>query len=237
MTTTTATTRPRAARIALLVTGALSALIAVGLLAGSGLALLADSQKDADGYHSTGTERFATETHALASDNLDVDLDGAESILDDGALGTARLQVTSRNGEPVFAGVARTSDVASYLRGVAHTTVTDVDFDPFEADYSAVEGERRPGSPAQERFWTESVQGAGTQTLTWDVEDGDWSVVVMNADGSSGVQADVKAAAKVPLLNKIGWVGTAVGTVLLLVAAGLLTLGIRSPRRPSGAAG
>jgi hypothetical protein len=208
--------------------------MAVGLLAVGGVGLAADSQKDAGGYHSTGSERFVTESHALATENVDVDLDGAESILDDGALGTARLRVTPRTGEPVFVGVARTGDVESYLRDVAHTTVTDVDFDPFEADYSRVGGDRNPGSPAQERFWAESAHGAGPQTLTWDVEDGDWSVVVMNADGSAGVQADVKAGAKVPLLGTIGWVGTAVGTVLLIVAVVLLTLGIRSPRRRSG---
>jgi hypothetical protein len=112
--------------------------------------------------------------------------------------------------------------VESYLNDVAHTTVTDVDFDPFEADYRREQGERSPASPAQGRFWADSAHGTGTQTLTWEVEDGDWSIVVMNADGSSGVQADVKAGAKVPLLSKIGWVGTAGGTILLILAGGLL---------------
>jgi len=219
----------------LLVTGAISTLIAVVLLALGGIALVADSKKDADGYFSTGSQRFATDTHALATDNLDFDLGGAEAIVDGEDLGTARLQVTPRNGEPVFVGVAHTSDVTSYLRDVAHSTLTDLDFDPFEADYSHVDGERSPGSPAQERFWAESVHGSGQQTLTWDVEDGDWSVVVMNADGSSGVQADVKAGAKVPLLSKIGTVVTAAGMVLLIGAALLITLGLRSPRRRSGA--
>ena len=231
MTTTSKTTRPRAARIALLVTGALSTLMAVGLLAIGAVALVADSEKDAGGYFSTGSEQFTTDTHALVTDNLDVDLDGAESLLDDGALGTARLQVTPRDGERVFVGVARTGDVTSYLRDVEHTTLTDLDFDPFEAEYSRVGGDRSPGSPAQERFWSASVHGSGQQTLTWDVEDGDWSVVVMNADGSSGVNADVKAGAKVPVLDEIGWIGTGAGTALLIAAAALLTLGVRSPRR------
>src|SRR5215211_77226 len=163
MTTTSKTTRPRAARIALLVTGALSTLMAVGLLAVGAVALVAD----AGGYFSTGSEQFTTDTHALVTDNLDVDLDGAESLLDDGALGTARLQVTPRDGEPVFVGVARTGDVTSYLRDVDHTTLTDLDFDPFEAEYSRVGGDRSPGSPAQERFWSASVHGGGQQTLTW----------------------------------------------------------------------
>ena len=211
-------------RIPLIVTAAVASLLAAGLLAVGGVALLGDAQKDANGYFSTGTERFATDTHALATENLDIDLDGAESILSDGALGTVRLEVSPQNGEPVFVGIARTSQVSAYLGDVAHTSVTDIDYSPFRADYSRQHGERRPAPPAQERIWAESAQGAGSQTLTWDVDDGDWSVVVMNADGSSGVQADISAGAKVPLVAKIGWGAVAAGTILLIAAGGMLVV-------------
>ena len=235
VTTTTRTRRPRAARIALLVTGAVSTLIAVGLLSIGGVALWADGQKDADGYFATAGERFDTNTRALVSDSLDVDLDGAEALLDDGELGTVRLDVTPQGGKPVFVGIAPADQVTSYLRDVDHTMVTDVDFDPFEAEYSREDGGRSPARPAQQRIWAESVHGAGSQTLTWKVEDGDWSVVVMNADGSSGVRTEVEAGAKVPLLSTLGWAGTAGGTILLIAGAGLLVLGIRSPRNGSSA--
>jgi hypothetical protein len=236
VTTTTRPTRPRAARIALLVTGAVSTLIAVGLLAIGGVALWADSQEDANGYFSTAGERFDTNTRALVSESLDIDLDGAESILGEGRLGTARLDVTPKGGKPVFVGIARADQVASYLHGVGHTTVTDVDFDPFQADYSRADGQRSPAPPAQQGIWAESVHGTGSQTLTWDVEDGDWSVVVMNADGSADVRTEIKAGAKVPLVSTLGWVGTAGGTLLLIAGAGLLVRGIRSPRNRSSAA-
>ena len=201
-----------------------------------GFALWGDGQKDADGYLSTSTASFATETHALATDNLDFNLDGAEAVLGDGGLGTLRLQVTPQNGEPVFVGIARTSDVDAYLRDVAHTTVTDVDVDPFKADYSRNDGQGRPALPGQQGIWTESASGNGAQTLTWDVEDGDWSVVVMNADGSSGVEAGVSAGAKVPALNEIGWGTTAAGSVLLAGAGLMLAFGIGLGRSRSARA-
>jgi hypothetical protein len=115
--------------------------------------------------------------------------------------------------------------------------VSDVDSWPFEASYdeSTVAGDRRPAPPGEQRIWAASVQGAGTQTLEWDVEDGDWSLVVMNADGSRGVDAEVEAGAKVPFLNEIGWTAIGSGAVLMLAAAGLLALGIRTPRNRSGA--
>ncbi len=116
----------------------------------------------------------------------------------------------SRDGdEPVFVGIAPTDQVSRYLTGVAHTSVSDVDSWPFDADYDerAVAGEGKPAPPGDQRIWAASVQGAGTQTLEWDVDDGDWSVVVMNADGSRGVDAEVEAGAKVPFLSEIGWTG------------------------------
>jgi hypothetical protein len=115
--------------------------------------------------------------------------------------------------------------------------VSDVDSWPFEIDYEerAVAGKGKPAPPGEQRIWAASVQGAGTQTLEWDVEDGDWSVVVMNADGSRGVNAEVEAGAKVPFLTEIGWTAAGTGAVLLIAAAGLLLLGIRTPRNRPGA--
>src|SRR5215207_3741924 len=121
--------------IALVVTGTLASLVAAGLLAAGGLALWGNSQKDSDGYLSTDTHQFEAGTRALATENLDVDLDGAGWIMDTSDLGKTRVQVESRGDKPVFVGIARTSDLEDYLQGVAHTTLTDVDTSPFEASY------------------------------------------------------------------------------------------------------
>ncbi len=236
-TTETQPKRSRAARIALIVTGAITALAAAGLLAVGGVALWGDSEKDGDGYLSTDSHRFAAGTHALASERLDVDLDGAGWLMDREDVGDVRLEVAPRSDEPVFVGIAPTDEVSRYLSGVAHTSVSDVDSWPFEGSYDerTVAGDRRPAAPGKQPIWAASAQGPRTQTLDWDVEDGDWSVVVMNADGSRGVDAEVEAGAKVPFLAEIGWTATGTGAVLLIVAAGLLVLGIRRPRNPSGA--
>jgi hypothetical protein len=227
----------RAARIALVVTGAVTALVAAGLLTIGGVALWGESEKDADGYLSTDSHRFDVGSHALASESLDVDLDGAGWLMDREDFGDVRVKVAPRTDEPVFVGIAPTDQVSRYLRDVAHTSVSDVDSWPFEADYdeSPVAGRRSPAPPAERPIWTASAQGTGPQTLEWDVEDGDWSVVVMNADGSRGVDAEVEAGAKVPFLSAVGWTGIGAGAVLLAAAAGLLVLGLRTPRNRSGA--
>jgi hypothetical protein len=229
--------RSRGARIALVVTGTVTALVAAGLLAVGGVALWGESEKDADGYLSTDSHRFDVSTHALASESLDVDLDGAGWLMDREDVGDVRVEVEPQTDEAVFVGIAPTDEVARYLGGVAHTSVSDVDSWPFEADYKehAIAGERRPAPPAEQPIWTASAQGTGPQTVEWDVEDGDWSVVVMNADGSRGIDAEVEAGAKIPFLSAIGWTGIGAGAVLLIGAAGLLVLGLRTPRNRSGA--
>ena len=222
--------------IALVITGSLATLFAVGLLALGGLAFVGESEKDSDGYLSTDTHQFEAGTRALATENLDVDLDGGDWILDTNDLGKVRLQVESRDDKPVFVGIARTSDVENYLQGVSHSTLTDVDTSPFEATYNNHGGDRRPAAPADSQIWVASEHGSGKQTLTWEIEDGDYSVVVMNADGSAGVDADVSTGANIPFLDEIAWSAVGTGGFVLLIGIALLVAGLRRPSNPSGTA-
>jgi hypothetical protein len=223
-------------RIALVVTGTLASIFAAGLLAIGGLALWGDSQKDSDGYISTDTHRFEAGTRALATENLDVDLGDADWIAQSNDLGKVRVQVDSRGDKQVFVGIARTSDVEDYLAGVSHSTLTDVNTSPFEAEYDDHAGARRPVAPADSHIWAASEHGSGKQTLNWEIEDGDWSVVVMNADGSAGVDADISTGANVPFLDEIGWTAVGSGGFVLIVGVALLVMGMRRPSNPSGTA-
>jgi hypothetical protein len=222
--------RSTGARVALLVGAGVASLLALTALAVGGLALWGDSQKDERGYISTDSERFAASSHALATESLDIDLDGAEGLVDATGLGDIRLDVAPQTGKPVFVGIARTHQVSAYLADVSHSTVTDLDYEPFEASYSPQAGERSPARPGGERIWAASAEGAGPQTLTWEAEDGDWSIVVMNADGSPGVAADISTGAKFPFLTAVGWSAIGGGAILLIAAAGLTVLAVRPPR-------
>jgi hypothetical protein len=79
-------------------------------------------------------------------------------------------------------------------------------------------------------IWEASNQGSGRQSIDWEIEDGDWSVVVMNADGSAGVDAGVSAGASIAWLDEAGWISLGTGLFLLGIAGGLLYVGAR-PRR------
>jgi hypothetical protein len=229
MSTSLATKRSTGTRVAAFAGAGVVGLLALVLLAAGGIGLWANGQKDDDGYLSTGSDRFATSTYALATENLDVDSQGAGWLINSDRYGKVRLKVDSRAGKPVFVGIARTSAVTRYLRDTAHATVTDVSYSPFKADYRTQRAGGQPALPGDQRFWAASAHGSGQQTLTWDVEHGSWSIVVMNADGSQGVDAGVSAGANVPILSVVAWSALGLGLVLLVAAGGLVALGVRKP--------
>jgi hypothetical protein len=217
-------------RIAVIATGAVAALISTALIVGGLAALWGDSQRDSDGYLTTDSQRFEAGGRALATENLDVDLGDADWLAQTDDLGKLKVTAESRDDRPVFVGLARTSDVEDYLAGVPHSTVDDVEVSPFEADYTRHAGNRHPVSPEHAGIWAESSQGAGEQSIDWEIEDGDWSIVVMNADGSLGVDADITAGANIAFLDELGWSAIGSGAFALVIGAGLIALGVRRPR-------
>jgi hypothetical protein len=124
--------------------------------------------------------------------------------------------------------------VEDYLRNVGLDRISELDFDPFGVTYTTQPGDAVPTPPADLPIWVASSSGRGTKTLEWATEPGEWSVVVMNADGSANVDANVAVAAKAPFVFRVG-LGLAIGGgVLLLVAGAALIVTIRSRPKTAG---
>ena len=206
-----------AGRVVLIVLGSIGVLVGLALLAGGGFLLWADRTQRDDGYLTTPSERFETGTYALTRTRLEVDTSGPGWVLNESWFGKVRIRGESAGSKTLFIGIGPAAEVARYLGDVAHANVQDLDFDPFRVTYLPISGGPPGAPPTDQRFWAASASGVGTQTVTWKVRDGDWSVVLMNADGSRGVAADVDLGAKLSFLL---WV--AVG---LLIGGGLVTGG------------
>ena len=85
----------------------------------------------------------------------------------------------------VFVAIARAADVSRYLTGLSYLTVTAFG----DQDVAQRLGIAAPAPPATALDWSAQAEGTGTQTLRWTARTGDWTVVVMNPDGSPGVTA------------------------------------------------
>ena len=219
-------------RVVLIVLGSIGVLFGVAVLAGGGFLLCADRTQRDDGYLTTPTERFATPTYALTRTRLEVDTEGEGWVLNESWFGKVRIRGESADDKTLFIGIGPQAEVARYLGNVAHANVQDIDFDPFRATYLSVSGGAPQAPPTEQSFWAASASGVGTQTLTWKVRDGDWSVVLMNADGSRGVAADVDLGAKLSFLLWVA-IGLLIGGVLVVGGStALVVLAARKPRPP-----
>ena len=226
-----------AGQIVLIVVGSLAGLVALVLLAAGGLLIWThETKRDADGYYSTGAEALATPTYAFVSKGLDVGSDVPNWLIRRGRLGTIRLSATGSSGHPVFVGIGRATRVESYLHSVAHDEVTDFEVDPFSVTYTRRVASAVPTAPSGQAFWAVKASGVGRHTLTWPVRQGRWAVVVMNADATKGVRADVSVGARLPLLFwlAIGLLGA--GVVLGVAAGAAVFFGSRA-WQPAHAAG
>ena len=123
---------------------------------------------------------------------------------------------------------------------MSHSTLTD-----YESDgavdwggrwdgtpvYRKQVGTASPSSPASLDIWAAQTTGTGEQALTWAPSDGDWTVVLMNADATSGVQADIAAGAELPVLDWIGPVLLSIGGTMLVIGVVLVAASLIGGRR------
>jgi hypothetical protein len=201
-----------------IVASILLGLVALALIAAGGAGVYARIAASDHGWITTGSHRYAADGRAIVSGSLDVDQ------IPDWLVAKVRVKASSANGKPIFVGVAKRAAVDRYLAGVAHSTLEDVNFDPFNPTYTQTDGRNVPARPAAEHFWVESKTGAGTQSVSWKLRSGHWRVVVMNADASSNVAADAKVGTWIrgALAIAISLLGVGIA-----VAAGAIALGVR----------
>lgn len=222
----------KAGKIVLALFGALGALAAIGMLVGGGVLLwVYGTQRDADGFFTLDSAELSTDAYALTSEEVDLGSRPGD-WWPSGRLATVRLEIVPQGGSPVFVGIGPTAQVDLFLKGVAHTVVTDI---PRRGDveYRKIEG-GPPSAPASDQlFWAKSSQGAGPQNLTWDLEQGEWTAVIMNSDASPGITVDAEAGAKTSLLIPTA-VGLIVGGLVFgSLAAFLLVIATRQPSTPA----
>lgn len=219
--------------LAIVVGGVLAVLATILVLGAAALFWAGDVKTDADGYYTTATHTYSSPTRALVTDNLDIDAEFAGEAIGSDRLGRLRIDPQVAGGaKPAFVGVAPTRDVKAYLDGVQHEQISDINLDPFTLDKRRAAGEGRPAMPGAQTFW--SATSTDGRALDWTVRSGDWSVVVMNADGSPGVKVDAAVGATAPFIRDLAWFLMAIGIGLAVIALAPVVLGLRGLTRVDG---
>ncbi|HWJ11896.1 MAG TPA: DUF4389 domain-containing protein [Nocardioides sp.] len=218
-----------AARVVSLVLGSVLVIGSAGLASG-GVALVAADRmaRDADGFLTSPQARLTTDGFAITSENAQLAAGGALEGLPDAVIGDVRLSVDGAggpDGTEMFVGIGPAADVQGYLADVQHDTLLEIrDGEPV---YRSTTGGAPATTPSEQDFWVAEATGTAPQ-VTWALEAGDWAAVVMNADGSAAIAADVSAGAEVPVLATVIAVLFVLAGLSLLVGGVLIAAPIRS---------
>jgi len=239
----------KAGKIVLLIFGIIVLLISIVPLLGGGALMWAEKAlRDSEGFYTTPAIRLEKDSHAIVTKPANIDLGGDWQWVfwgkcwdpsdffaikcDPSDFLTIKVEGSSNNSsKQIFIGVAEAQDLEAYLKDVEYDEVTDFNIRRPRLDYTNYPGTSQPQAPTTQEFWTASAHGEGTQTLEWDIEEGTYSFVLMNEDGSRGLNLNASVGVKVPAVIWGISVGLlVVGLVLLGLAILMIYLAIRRPK-------
>ena len=227
----------RPGRIVMLVLGTLSALLGLGLLAGSGAVGWANYQQRDNGFFTTPVERFAANSFALTSPRLDI---MTESSFPE----TAPVVRAGQHPAPWLGGRSDQGDLHRD-RPAGRRGGLPGRCQPLRnrrRQILAVPGRCTvmwPVPRCRHRLRTRDSglrwpPGREPRSSEWDLRPGSWAVVIMNADASAPVAVDLQAGARSDLLWPV-FIGLLVGgIVLLLIGVPLIVFGAAGLGRGKG---
>ncbi|MFB3098759.1 MAG: DUF4389 domain-containing protein [Acidimicrobiia bacterium] len=216
-------------RIAAIVIGVLLAVPALGFLVGGAALTVGYAIEGAgDGYFDVTLERLSTPTAAITTGEADLRADpGPPDQVLDFIDFSVRIQATAIDqSSALFIGIGPEADVEAYLSGVARDEIRDVESDG-DIKYRGIAGTASPAPPAEQGFWVASASGVGTQELIWDFSEGTWAAVLMNADASPGILAEVTVGVRSGALLAVAIGMLVIGGLLLAGAVAIIVLAAR----------
>ena len=185
---------------------------------------------DSDGYISgqgrmtTGSAAFVTRTaqfKEITEKQVEENRVGGDTIL--------KIRAERVDGGEVAVGIAPAADLEAYLVRGSGETVDDLDFEPFGYRGVVVGGGRELPRPDPALF-VAFASGPGAQEVRWTVQPGEWRAVIMNADGSPGVDVEARFGARFPYLRGFAIAGMVIGGTVLVLGLLLLAFQFRPGR-------
>lgn len=227
----------RLLKIVLLILGIVLALVGALSVAAGAFVLSLDSRySDSSGFFTTPTQTIGSNGFALTVPDINGQLAGDWQRWGlSHARPTVRVSGSSRLPSPVFVGIGPTVEVSRYVSGVARDRITSIDLRAGSVEYDHEDGTVLPAPPQEQDFWVAKVAGDGRQTLEWTLREGDWAVVIMNADGSAPVAVDMRLGARFGIIEPLIIGLLAGGVVLLAGGLTLIVVGVRRRALPGPA--
>ena len=220
-----------AGKVVLIVFGAIFILISIGMILGGGALVWVDQAlKDSEGFVITDTIDFERGSYAITTQPADIDFKGWWPW---GWHNFATVKMEGENNDSskqIFIGIAKESYVKDYLLHVNYDEIRELSLYPEKVTYRNHPGRSVPEAPTEQTFWVAQESGTGTQTLEWELKEGTWVLVLMNANGSTGIDLSGVVGVKVPWVFGVGLGLLLGGIALLILAVVLIVLATRGPK-------
>ncbi len=190
--------------------------------------------RDPEGYLVSKTSRMSVDSYAVVVELVPLDMDDYLPPflrgLDTEDLVTIRLKANKTTPpKELFVGIARDSDAMAYLDNVRYDYAVEYHWRvyPWNVRLEFDRAVTQPGTapsrpPTAEAFWLASARGSPEAAMKWTPESGEFIIVIMNADGSPGVDASLQLGARFPILTWLPKLLLAIG--ILLGAGGTLLI-------------
>ena len=208
-----------ARKIIFLVFGIFILLVAVALLIGGGaLTWIYHGATDSEGFIGSGPIIIEKGSHAIVTGPVDIE-EEAITFLNWLGLDTVRVKGSSNDpSKHIFIGIAGAHNVYNYLREVEYDELNQITrwLSFRKVEYTNHPGNSEPATPLVHSFWTAFVHGPGTQILEWDPVAGSHAIVLMNDDGSAGIDINVVLMARIPTIVLALGVAFLVGGMIAL---------------------
>ena len=190
----------------------------------AGVAVLAVSNvyTDSEGYF-TSPDYQLTKENAVAVVFSDININVKSSspgYVQPDLSNIVKIRMALSSTDNYFIGVAPSDKVDSYLASVPYAKITDFNWNTglqvSDIINPTATGNLSSNTPANQTFW--DATGSQSQVLNWVPKQGQWTFVVMKANGTTGVDVAIKAGAKVPILGAIGTFLMIFGILFIVLA-------------------
>ncbi|MEO8540715.1 MAG: hypothetical protein ABI577_13330 [bacterium] len=208
----------------------LGALLSLGGFACGASGIAAYRSVGSDGYVNGGG-KMTTATAALVTDTAEFESVSANDA--GSSVGKVRIRISAEraDGGPVLVAIGTNEVVEGLVAAASFDTVRDLSFGPFSYEHVA-QGGSRPLPPPDSGLFSVSASGPGKQTVDWPIQAGAWRAIVMNADGSAGVDVRADFGVRFPYLRGFAIAGMVIGAVLLMLGILLLFFQLKPRKRP-----
>lgn len=216
-------------KIMLIIVSILLFALGIVAIAGGALVLYWNSATDGEGYFISPVHEVRSSANAFALWVAPMQSGSTFSWLGEDNIAQTKWIIKSvDSGTQVFAGWTKAASGEAYLSQFRYETPDKGWHWRIDAYYAEIDIPSTkivnqgapPRTPADEIFWTDSAVTADSATIYWDPS---WEqsagmniIILMNADGTAGVDVDLQLGFKVPILTWLPYLLIPLGILLCL---------------------